>query len=102
MAQHQAGFAAWIVTVEGVHVGTADAYRIDAQHDLSIDQTGLRAIEQLHFQRLGVDEGFHGVISCARSGLISRWSNHRAWWSGRRQVTSNSPIANCLRSSILA
>jgi hypothetical protein len=54
-----------------VHVGAADAHRIDSQHNLPRHQVGLWTIEQLNFQRLGVDKGFHGLISVGGSGRIS-------------------------------
>jgi hypothetical protein len=83
------------MAMESMHIGATDADCINAQDNLAIDQLGFRTIEQLQLQRLGVYEGFHGVISVGRKGLISRCSHSPASLAGRWQVSSDSPSAKC-------
>ena len=63
MPQHQAGLAARVVAVEGMHVGPADAGGVDAHQHLAIGQCWLGALVQLHLVGLGVDQGFHGGLA---------------------------------------
>jgi hypothetical protein len=58
---------------EGVHVGAADAHRVDAQNNFTRNQVGFRAVLDLDFEGLGVDKCFHGV--CSESGCgVKGWA----------------------------
>ena len=59
MAQHQAGLAARVMAMVGMHVRAADPGGVDAQHHLAIDQFRFGPVVQLHLVGLGVDQGFH-------------------------------------------
>jgi hypothetical protein len=63
MPQNQSGFAAGIVPMVGVHVGAANAHSVNAQNHFAIDQNGFWSILYLNFERVGVDECFHGMCS---------------------------------------
>jgi hypothetical protein len=51
------------VPVVGVHVRAANAYCINAQNDFTRNQIWFRAVLDLDFEWVGVDECFHGMCS---------------------------------------
>src|SRR6202040_2525907 len=59
MAQDQRRRPARIVAVIGVHVGAADADRLDLDHDFAVDRGGHGFVAKLERVRTGVDQSTH-------------------------------------------
>lgn len=71
VAHDQAGLAAGVMPVVGMHVRAADTRGLDFYNDLAGFKSRFGIVPTLHFMGLRIHQGFHHLDSCCTQGKAS-------------------------------